>query len=114
VEAPGPAGPPEHGFLRSPSTRPGRWSLLLLAVAVVLFAVANIAVATGQEGGETVFDNLWISVPMLGAGATVLTAGGFAGFAIIRRRERSLPVAGVMAFGLLVFLFLVGEISSPH
>ncbi len=114
MEAPGAAGPPGHGFLRLPSTWPGRWSLLLVGAAIALFVVANIVVASGQEGGDTIFDNLWISIPMVGAVAAVLVAGGFAGFAVTRCRERSAPVIGAMILGLLVLVFLVGEVSTPH
>jgi len=86
----------------------------VVAAGVVLFVCANIVVSTGQEGGDTIFDNLWISVPMLGAGAAVLAAGATAAFAVIRRHERSVLVFVPFLLGLLVLVFLIGEVTTPH
>ncbi len=76
------------------------------------FALLNVLVAAGQTGGDTIFSNLFLSIPALGAAA--LTAGAFAAFAVVRRRERSVLVLAAMIFGLLVLVFVVGEVASPH
>ncbi len=113
----GPRGPgqPSRGRFRGlPSTIPGSLSLLFVAAFVALFAAANVVVATGQEGGETIFSNLWISTPMLGALGSALTAGALAAFVVIRRHERSLAVLATLVFGLVVLAFVVGEATTSH
>jgi hypothetical protein len=81
---------------------------------VALFALLNVLVAAGQTGGDTIFSNLFLSIPALGAGAAALTAGAFAAFAVVRRRERSVLVLAAMIFGLLVLVFVAGEVAASH
>ena len=68
----------------------------------------------GQEGGETFFDNLWISIPMLGAGASAIAAFIAGIIAIIKNKERSVLVFISSLVGLLVLFFVLGEVFSPH
>jgi hypothetical protein len=98
-----------------PKTRLGVWSVgflfaffLLLATGIVVVSVFN------QEGGETFLDNLWISIPMLSAGASAI-ASFFTGIvAIIKSKERSILVFVTSLIGLLVLWFVIGEILVPH
>lgn len=97
-----------------PKTRPGRLAVTLIASFGGLLVLLQVLVATGQEGGETLLDNLLLSVPAtLAAGCAVTTL--FVGcWAIFRRRDRGAIVIVATVTGLLVSLFLLGEATSPH
>jgi hypothetical protein len=53
-----------------PSTRLGWWSRGLVGAHALFMVVFNALVAAGQRGGETFFDNLWLTTPILAAGAS--------------------------------------------
>lgn len=73
-------------------TRLSRWSVDLVGLFFTALVVMRLTVASGQEGGETVFDNWWICGPAL------ISLGGAAGafvtgvIAVTRRGERALAV----------------------
>ena len=98
-----------------PKTTLGKWSVGLIAAFFLLLATGITVVSVfKQEGGETLFDNLWISIPMLGAGASTIAAFITGIIAIIKNKERSILVIITTLFGLLVLWFVAGEIVSPH
>jgi hypothetical protein len=97
-----------------PQTLLGKWSVGLIISFLLLFVLAQIIVATGQRGGDTFFSNLAISIPMLLA-AICAAAAFFTGIiAIIKSKERSIPVFLTTLMGLFVLIFCLGEIISPH
>jgi len=98
-----------------PKTTLGKWSVGLIAAFFLLLATGITVVSVfKQEGGETLFDNLWISIPMLGAGASTIAAFITGIIAIIKNKERSILVIITTLVGLLVLWFVAGEIVSPH
>lgn len=96
-----------------PRTTLGKWSVVLIVIFILLFALFLILVASGQKGGETFFSNLALSVPML-----IAAIAGIASFVIgiisIIKGERSVLVFISSAVGLLVTIFVLGEIIFPH
>jgi hypothetical protein len=100
--------------LSLPHTRWGWEALALLGLHIASMIFAMLMVATGQQGGETFFDNLWISVPMFIAGGAAIAAGALAVASIIFRGERSLFVFAALLLGLFVAWFAIGEVVSPH
>ena len=97
-----------------PGTRPGRWSLGFGLGFFLLLGLFQVLIASGQRGGDTFFDNPWLSLPALAGALSALAAGLLAALAIIRRGERSLFSFLALLLGLFVLLFLVGEIAVPH
>jgi len=100
-----------------PTTRLGWWAVRLLVAFAALFVVGMSLAAAGQEiGGEGVFDNLWLTVPLIGVGLTAVLVGVLAGVtaasAIVRRGERSVFVFLALVVGLFVAVFLLGEIGG--
>ena len=85
----------------------------MAAFAACLTALFSL-VAAGERGGEEFFSNLWLALPGLGAGLSGVLAGVTAGVAIARRGERSVLVFVVLIVGLIVALWLLGEVVSPH
>ena len=99
----------------SPKTKLGKWSVgFVIAFFLLLATVMFVVSVLGQEGGKTFFDNLWISIPMLGAGAAAIAAFIVGIIAIIKNKERSILVIIAALIGLLVSWFVVGEIVAPH
>ena len=76
--------------LTLPSTRAGWWAAGLAAGFFRFFGLCMILVAAGHRGGDTFFDNLWLSGTMLAAGFSAFAGGVRAAVAIVRRRERSM------------------------
>lgn len=103
-----------HGPTFWPSTAWGRLALGFLAAFFVLGAVFIVMGATGQQGGETFADNLWLAVPGLAGSASAILALVTGLFAVIWRRERSVLVLAAMALGAFVSLFTVAEVAFPH
>jgi len=98
----------------SPKTKLGRWSVGLIAAFFILFAIFQLLVGSGQQGGETFSDNLLLSIPAL-----LMATMGIAAFvtgiiAIIKHKERSILVFISSLIGFLVLDFVLGEIFFPH
>ena len=98
-----------------PTTRLGFWAVrLLVAFAAGLVVGMSLAAAGQIIGGEGAFDNLWLTVPLMGAGLTAVLAGVLAGvaaaFAIVRRGERSILVFLPLIVLVFFAIFLVGEL----
>jgi len=97
-----------------PKTHLGKWSVGLILAFFLLFMVLQILVAAGQQGGATFFDNLLLSIP-----AFLGVIAGIASFAsgiisILKNKERSVFVFLATAAGLLILIFVLGEIVFPH
>jgi hypothetical protein len=97
-----------------PKTLLGKWSLGLFAGLVIFFLIARIIVASGQEGGETFFSNLSISIPMLLAGLSGVTAFFTGIIGIIKSKERSVLTFIATIIGFFILVFVSAELVSPH
>ena len=75
-----------------PRSIPGKWSAGLIAAFFVLFIIFQILVATGQQGVETFFDNLLLSIPISIAAACGLAAFVTGLIGVVRSKERSIIV----------------------
>jgi hypothetical protein len=98
----------------SPKTPSGKWSTGFIVAFVVFLVAFPILVASGQRGGETFFDNLVLTIPILLAGASGVLALFTGLIAVIGKRERSILVFLAVLIGLLVLLFGLGEVMFPH
>ena len=101
-------------ILGLPSTRLGWASLWLLVGFLVFYALFQILVASGQRGGETFFSNPWLALSILIAAGSAIAAGATAIVAILWRQERSILMFLSLMLGLLVAVFVLGEILYPH
>ncbi len=97
-----------------PKTKPGKWAFGLVVLFFLLFFLFQLLVASGQTGGETFFDNLFLSIPVFLAGASAITAGICGVVAIIKFGERAVSVFLIVVLGLMVLKFILGEFLSPH
>lgn len=98
----------------SPTSTPGKWSVGLAILSVLLFVFMMILVSLGQEGGDKFTDNLLLSIPGIASGGAVVLAGLTGLFALIRLRERAITVFASTLIGLIALVFIVGEFVSPH
>ena len=96
-----------------PVTRWGWATVGLFAGFVLSSAFFQLAVATGQKGGDTIFDNLWLSIPGLAGTVFALLATAAGGVAVFVRRERTTLVSLVFAIGLIVTIFTLAEVGVP-
>ena len=97
-----------------PRTIMGKWSTGLIIAFFLFFGVFLILVALGQRGGDTFFSNLELTIPMLVAGVSSVSALVTGIIGIVKNRERSVLVFLATAIGLVVLTFSLGEILFPH
>ncbi|MGI9622850.1 MAG: hypothetical protein ACR2PK_08445 [Acidimicrobiales bacterium] len=97
-----------------PTTAPGKWSICAIIAFGLLLGCFALLVANGQRGGDDFFDNLWLTLPMVGAFVAAISALILGLVAIIRDRERSIAVIAATVIGLLVVGFGAAELILPH
>lgn len=97
-----------------PKTNLGRWSLRLIMAFFLFLIFAMLIVASGQEGGDTIFDNLLISIPMIFAGISAIGSFITGIISIIKKKERAIVVFASTLIGLLILWFVIGELAFPH
>jgi len=81
---------------------------------IVFFGLFYLFVASGQRGGATFFSNLWLTVPILLAAISGVSAFFTGITGVIKSRERSILVYLAMLIGLIVLLYCLAEIVFPH
>jgi hypothetical protein len=89
-----------------PQTSTGKWSVVSFGVLVLGAAFLFAAAASGEEGGETFLDNLWLGVPGIVAFGGAVTSMITGAIAVLARHERSAAVAVTSVISTLVFLFV--------
>jgi len=57
-----------------PDTLPGRWSVVAFGVFILGAMALFLAAASGQTGGDTILDNLWLGIPGIIAIAAATTS----------------------------------------
>ena len=101
-----------QGFLSVPSTKLGRWSVVLAAIFVVFFIIDVTVLVPSSD------DAPWRRTVLPFYGLAMLSCGLAAGIvgliAAIRRRERSWLVWLAMLPGLMVVALILGEFLAPH
>lgn len=99
-----------------PTTKLGKWSLVLLAGFFLLFIFTAVVIVGlfHQEGGKTFTDNLLISIPMFSAFVLVIMAFIAGVVSIWKYKERSLLIYVPIVLGLVISAFLIGELTTPH
>ena len=96
-----------------PKTKLGKGSLICIGLFFILLVIVQLIVASGQTGGETFFDNLYISIPMFLAGIAGVLSFVLGIIGIIKSKERSALVFISSLIGLLILVFAVGEFLGP-
>jgi len=92
----------------------GKWSVRLIVAFAVFLASFGILVASGQRGGDTFFSNPILTIPGLLAATSGIAAFITGLISIVRRKERSISVYLAVTLGLIVLVFVLGEIIFPH
>lgn len=87
---------------------------VMLAVGTALLARLYPTVPAGDSIVADIAARPGLAIPMLlglAAGLAALITGGAA---IFIKKERSVLVAAAVTVGLLLALFLLGEVAAPH
>jgi hypothetical protein len=92
----------------------GKWSVGLAISFIVFFVLGIVLVYTGQEGGEGFFSNLYLAIPGLLAVVSGIAAFFTGIISLIFLKERALLVFLATAIGLLVIVFMLGDIIFPE
>jgi hypothetical protein len=69
---------------------------------------------SGQRGGEKFFGNLALTIPILLAGISGVSAFVTGIISIIKSKERSVLVFLTTTIGFFVLVFWLGEFLFPH
>ena len=99
-----------------PTTQLGKWSVGLIASTIGLFIFTSFIVVGlfKQVGGDSLTDNLYISIPMILAAGSAVAALITGLISVWKYKERSMLIAVPILVGLIITLFLLGEITTPH
>jgi hypothetical protein len=97
-----------------PRTSLGKWTTWLIIVTILLFITFQVLVASGQRGADTFFSNLALSVPMLIAGISGISAFFTGIIGIIKSKDGSVLVFVSTVLGFLILLFVLGEFLVQH
>ncbi len=98
-----------------PKTNAGKCSIGAIIIFFILFSIRKLVfILSSAPIGKTFFDPPLIGILMISA-----WIGGFIALligiiSIVMKKERSIMVLLSMLFGLLIFLFGLGEIVHPH
>ena len=104
-----------------PKTISGKWSLGLIVAMPILFFIGSSFTNTlykSVSAGSTILKDI-VGRPALALTMLAGMAAGISAFivgliAIIRQKERALLVYVATLIGMLLILFLMGEILFPH
>jgi len=110
-----------HHGLHGAQTGPGKWSVALIILMLILFLLGTTAMNLlypSSPAGNTILEDLAarpaLVVAML-AGMAAGVAAFFTGVvAIMKHHDRTLIVFLATIFGALLIFLLLGEIISPH
>ncbi len=97
-----------------PKTKMGKWSVILIIVSFLMFALFQILVSTGQRGGDKFFDNLFLTIPFLLTACAGICSFFTGIISIFRSRERSVFVFISTIIGFLILVFVTAEIFFQH
>jgi len=97
-----------------PKTALGRWSIALIASLFLFYVLFQLLVLSGQRGGDTFFSNLTLTIPILLAGISGISAFATGTIGNIKSKERSVLVFAVTVIGFFVLAFCLGEVLFPH
>lgn len=99
-----------------PTTKLGKWSVGSLAGFFLIFALTSFVIVGifGQKGGDTFTDNLLISIPMASAFGMAIASFIIGIISIFKYKERSILVYASVGLGLMIALFLIGDLTIQH
>jgi cytochrome bd-type quinol oxidase subunit 2 len=97
-----------------PKTTIGKWSVGLIVAFFALFALFLGLAISGHEGGDTLFNNLLLTLPIFLAAWCAVISLVLGIISALRERRLSLLGTVAMAVGLVVSFFILGELLFPH
>lgn len=97
-----------------PQTSLGKWSVRAILLFFLFMAVFYLLVHSGQRGGDTFFSNPTLTIPILLAAFSAITALITGVISTIKEKEKSILVFLAILLGLFVAIFILGEIITPH
>ena len=98
----------------TPKTTLERWSIGLIASLFLFYVLFQFLVVSGQRGGDKFFSNYALTIPILLAGISGVSAFFTGIIGIIKGKERSVLVFMATALGFFVLVFWLGEVLFPH
>jgi len=92
----------------------GWWSAGGFVGSILFLVLFNALITSGQRGGDTFFSNPWLALTILASAILAIASGVLAVVAVGRDRERSIFGFLAILLGLIVLVFVIGEIAFPH
>lgn len=97
-----------------PSSILGKKTLWLTLSFVIFFSLFWFFVKLGFRGGDTLFSQPVLTIPMFIAAFSAIAAFFTGLTSVIKEKERSFLVYISTIWGAFVIFFILGEIFSPH
>jgi len=92
----------------------GKWSCGLIVAFAILLGIFFIFIALGERGGMTFFSNLKLTIPMVLASLSAITAFFIGLASLIKDKYKSVLVLLSTTIGFLILLWVLAEIVFPH
>ncbi len=100
-------------FYILPRKKLGKYSIALIVIFFIFIYIFFFFVSLGERGGETFASNLKLSIPFIIA-AIAGIASFITGLISTIKKEKSILVYLSMFVGLIVLIFVSGELLFPH
>ena len=97
-----------------PTSKLGKWSIGLIIAFLLFFTLHRVISATLHGDGNTFLRTIVFVTPLVLAAISGAAAFFTGIIAIIKSKERSIPVFLTTLIGLFILMFCLGEIISPH
>ena len=97
-----------------PTSKLGKWSIGLLIAFLLFFTLHQLISATWHGEGQTFLHKLVFVAPLVLAAISGAAAFFTGIIAIIKSKERSIPVFLTTLMGLFILIFCLGEVIAPH
>jgi len=97
-----------------PKTRLGNLVIILILIFFIFLGLFFLFVFLGERGGATFFSNLKLTIPIMIAVISGISAFFIGSSSIIKKKERAISVFLATILGFFILLWVLAEVMFPH
>ena len=97
-----------------PNSKIGKWTVWLILLFFKFLAIFFFFVFIGERGGETIFSNLYLTIPFLIAIFSAISSFFTGLLSIFQKGDHCIAIYLSIIIGLFVLIFILGELIFPH
>lgn len=97
-----------------PVSKLGKWTAGLFAVFILSLTILIITSSTGQIGGESFFDNLYLAIPAIFAAVSIIASFVTGLISYFKSKDKSFIVITSILIGAIAVFFIISELIFEH